>query len=86
VGKAGVVDAAGGAALVAVVALSHHEFGEEAEVGELFAFGCGGDLFESVADGGQPQHAGAGVDRSDRGLLGDTAACAHELAFPRRSS
>jgi len=51
-GEAGVVDAAGGAAAVAVVAFGHDQFGEEAEVGQLFALRGGGGLFESVADGG----------------------------------
>jgi len=93
-GEAGVVDAASGAALVPVVTLGHHQFGEEPEVGQLLALGRGRDLFEPVADRGQPQHASAGVDRGDRGLFGDTTSggrlsgrrWAHELAFPSRSS
>jgi hypothetical protein len=87
-GEAGVVDAACGAAGVPLVALGHHELGEEPEVGQLFALRRGGDLFEPVADGGQPQHPRAGVDSGDRSLFGDTTASrgAHELATPRRSS
>jgi hypothetical protein len=61
-GEAGVVDAAGGAAVVPVVALGHQQLGEEAEVGQLLTLGCGGDLVEPAADGRQPQHAGGGVD------------------------
>jgi hypothetical protein len=80
------VDAAGGAAAVPVVALGHHQLGEEAEVGQLLPLGGGGDLLEPAADGGQPQHPGSGVDRGDRGLLADPAAGAHELAFPSRPS
>jgi hypothetical protein len=53
-GEAGVMDAPGRAALIPVVALDHHELGEEPEVGQLFALRRGGDLFEPVADGGQP--------------------------------
>lgn len=50
------VDAPCGTAPVPVVALGHHQLGEEAEVGQLFAFGRGGDLAEPVADGGQAQN------------------------------
>jgi hypothetical protein len=97
-GEAGVVGAAGRAALVPVVAFGHEQFGEEAEVGQLFAFGGCGDLGEPVPDRRQPQHARAGLDRGDGGLFGDAAprpalaiagGCAaggHEVAFPRRSS
>jgi hypothetical protein len=42
--EAGVVDAASGAALVPVFALGHHQFGEEAEVGQLFALQRNADL------------------------------------------
>jgi hypothetical protein len=59
------MDAAGGAAAVPIVAFGHHQLGEEAEVGQLLALGCAGDLFEPAADGGQPQHPGGGVDRGD---------------------
>jgi hypothetical protein len=51
-----VVDAPRGAAPFPVVALGHHQLGEEAKVGQLFAFGRGGDLAEPLADGGQAQH------------------------------
>jgi hypothetical protein len=37
------------------VAFGHHQFGEEAEVAELFSFGGGRDLAEPAADGGQPK-------------------------------
>ena len=43
-GEPGVVDAPDGAALVPVVALGHHQLGEEPQVGQLLAFGGGGDL------------------------------------------
>jgi hypothetical protein len=39
--EGGVVDAAGGAAAVPVVAFGHHQLGEEPEVGQLLALGCG---------------------------------------------
>ena len=67
------MDAPGGAALIPVVAFGHHQFGEETQVGQLLTFGGGGDLAEPVTDGGQTQHAGALLDRRDRGLLGDAA-------------
>lgn len=84
----------GGPAAVPVVELGHHQLGEEAEVGQLSAFGGGGDLGEPVVDGGQPQQAGAGVDRRDRHLLGHAppggrarvGRGGHELAFPSSSS
>ena len=45
--------------LVAVVALGHHQLGEEPEVGQLFALGGGGDLGEPGPDGRQPQRCGS---------------------------
>ena len=57
-GEAGVVDPADGAAVVAVVALGHQQLGEEPAVGQLLAFGGGGDGRPNwVADGRQPQDA-----------------------------
>ena len=53
--EAGVVDAAGGTPAIPVVALGHHQFADETEVGQLLALCGGGDLFE-IADGGHPQH------------------------------
>jgi hypothetical protein len=57
----------GGLSVMAVGRLrtrsGHDEFGEEAEVEEVLAFGRGGDLFGPAADGGQAYCPGAGVDR-----------------------
>jgi hypothetical protein len=85
-GESGGLNAASGTAAVPFVAFGHHQLGEEAEVGQLLALGCGGDLGEPLADGGQPQDAGARIDGGCGCLFGDAAAGGHEVAFPSRSS
>src|SRR6266568_4159897 len=79
--EAGVVDAAGGATPVTVVAFGQQQLDQEAAVGELLAFGGVGELGEAVADGGQAQQAAGLVDGGVGGLLGDPTAAgwAHEV-------
>jgi hypothetical protein len=38
------------AQLVPVVALGHHQLGQEPQIRQLFTFGRGGDLGEPIAD------------------------------------
>jgi hypothetical protein len=59
---------------LAVVALGQQQLGQEAAVGELFAFGGVGDLVEPGADGRQVQHAAGLVDGGVGGLGGHPAA------------
>jgi hypothetical protein len=70
-GEGGVVDAAGAAAFVSGVALGQQQFGEQAGVGVLFAFGRGDRLAGAVADGGQVQGAAGGLDAGGRGMFAE---------------
>ena len=73
-GEAGFVDAAGGAALLAVVALGEQQLGQERPVGQLLAAGGVGDLAVAVPQRRQPQQPGGAVDRGvDRLLAGRPA-------------
>ena len=70
--EAGGFDAPVAASPVPVLAFGHHQLGEEATVGELFAFGGVGGRGELSPDSGQPQGAAGGVDGGVGGLLGQT--------------
>ncbi len=76
-GETGGVDPADGAAFGAVVALGHHQLGQEPQAGQLLAL-RGGDLGEAVTHGGQPQHSTALLGRGRCGGLGDLVPSAHE--------
>jgi hypothetical protein len=65
-------DPPNGSPFVPVVAFGHHEFGEEPQVGQLFSFGCGGNLSEPGPDSRQPQQPAGGIDRGGRGFFGDS--------------
>ena len=54
-GESRFVDAAGGAALFAVVAFGEQQLGQERPVGQLLTTGGVGDLGVAVPDGRQPQ-------------------------------
>ncbi len=54
-GEGGGLEAAFGAAPVAVVALGHQQLGQEPAVGHLVADGSLGQFGELGTDGGQPQ-------------------------------
>jgi hypothetical protein len=74
-GEAGIGDAAGAAAGVAVVALGEQQLGQKRRVGLLLAFRDVDELAGAVADRREAQCAGGGVDRGrGRGSRVDRAA------------